>query len=121
MRIAELKQAHFDVEKECRYNSDRNIYEKMRSRIKDLDIQLEIPTRKLGILAEVFGIQIFKELSLEQIDNSSFYDKIIETQEGRHKLRAYRTKDGKTLYNYFSEQIEVEQNFYGYRETRRYC
>ena len=112
-----LKQDRFDIEKECRYNGDRNIYEKMRPIIKDLDIQLEVPTRKLDILAEIFGIQIFKELSLEQIDHSSFYDKIIETQEGRHKLRAYRTKNGKTLYNYFSEQTEVEENFYGYRET----
>jgi hypothetical protein len=107
-----LKQARFAVDRECRYNSDRDIYEKMRPIIKDLDIQLEVPTRKLDILAEIFGIQIFKELSLEQIDHSSFYDKIIEAQEGRHKLRAYRTKDGKTLYNYFSEQMEGDYYIY---------
>ncbi len=103
---------------ECDYHSSpkqcaalREQLEKIQKEgVLPIERELENSVVNLGSFVGAFGIQVLRGIiPLEQIDDYNFYRTLSYSEKCKEELRAYRTGDRKTLYDYFNENAKSDQ------------
>jgi hypothetical protein len=92
-RYKEIKQYAAVLERDTetdKFDKQRIIYDKLRN---------IIPSLGYIVISDVSAVMF----PLEEIAEHEFYSYIYTTEAGRQLLKSYKTKKGKTLYNYFSD------------------